>query len=56
MIAIVWEEYEQKKVTSLSKSDLLDIWRPRCDDYDNWEMFHYFGKLCKTIPKINRCA
>jgi len=31
MIAITREEYEQKKATSLAKSDLLDIWRPLAD-------------------------
>ena len=31
MIAITREEYEQKKATSLAKSDLLDIWRPLPD-------------------------
>ena len=36
---------QKEKAASREKSGLLDIWRPRADDYDNWEIYYDFYKI-----------
>jgi len=45
MIAITNDEYKEKKATFPEKNDLFEIWRPRDDESDNWEISLNFSKL-----------
>ena len=47
MIAVSNPVYKKEKATFPKKNDLFEIWRPRADEYDNWEIYYDFCKIRK---------
>ena len=48
MFAETNSKYQRKKATFLAKSDLIEVWRPRDNEIENWEITLNIGKI---LPK-----